>query len=518
MDGASYHKRRVETIPSSSSKKQELIKWLNAHDIPFSSNLKRPELLELVRINKEKVPFACVKIAEQYEHELSFTPPYHCELQPIEGVWAVVKDALLIGIGAVLAQKDGKDEYVVAYASRTLAPAEKNYAITELECLAIIWAVKYFRHYLFGIHFTIITDHSALKWLLNSSSETANRRLERLFQNMIMKFNIEKELNTLMRTPYLKLIPTQVYKTSPTTNKILIMNEQMYRDLVQYLDALTVLNHYNSTQKAKIRYTSAHYILQNNLLYRRTQDGFKRVILREQVESILYHLHQDLNAAHLGIDAVFEKIKELKSPFYRIGIDIKGPLPKTEQENRYIIVAMDYFTKWPEAKAIENIRAETVAKFIYEEIICRHGVPQEILSNRGTSFVNQVIDKLCENYQTKYRLTSPYRPQTNGMVECFNRTLGECIAKLVNSKNKEWDQLVDATLFAYRTKKHSTTEKDEQNPLLVRLYQLIENLETDRQEVIGIIDKEQQKQKERHDQQGISVKLKIGDKVLVKRT
>ncbi|GBB98470.1 hypothetical protein RclHR1_32370003, partial [Rhizophagus clarus] len=88
-------------------------------------------------------------------------------------------DASLIGIGAVLAQKDGKDEYVVAYASRTLAPAEKNYAITELKCLAIIWAVKYFRHYLFGIHFTIITDHSALKWLLNSSFEIANRRLER---------------------------------------------------------------------------------------------------------------------------------------------------------------------------------------------------------------------------------------------------------------------------------------------------------------------------------------------------
>uniref|UniRef100_U9UV59 Tc1-like transposase DDE domain-containing protein n=1 Tax=Rhizophagus irregularis (strain DAOM 181602 / DAOM 197198 / MUCL 43194) TaxID=747089 RepID=U9UV59_RHIID len=91
MDGASYHKRRVETISSSNAKKQNLIDWLNAHEISFSSDLKRPELLELVRINKEKVPFSCIKIAEQYEHEVSFTPPYHCELQPIEGVWAVVK-------------------------------------------------------------------------------------------------------------------------------------------------------------------------------------------------------------------------------------------------------------------------------------------------------------------------------------------------------------------------------------------------------------------------------------------
>src|SRR5687767_6932256 len=114
---------------------------------------------------------------------------------------------------------------------------------------------------------------------------------------------------------------------------------------------------------------------------------------------------------------------------------------------------MDYFTKWPEARAIPDIKADTVAKFIFEEIVCRHGVPKEILSDRGMPFVNKVVNSLCEKYQTKHRLTSSYRPQTNGMVECFNRTLGECLAKLVHSENKEWDQFVDATLFAYRTKK-----------------------------------------------------------------
>ncbi|CAB4489170.1 unnamed protein product [Rhizophagus irregularis] len=90
MDGASYHKRRVENIPTSNTKKQEIIDWLNAHNIVFSDELRRPELLELVQMNKEKVTFACVKIAKQYEHEVSFTPPYHCELQPIEGIWSVI--------------------------------------------------------------------------------------------------------------------------------------------------------------------------------------------------------------------------------------------------------------------------------------------------------------------------------------------------------------------------------------------------------------------------------------------
>ena len=268
------------------------------------------------------------------------------------------------------------------------------------------------------------------------------------------------------------------------------------KELTHYLTTLTFLEGLTNQQKTHIRKISTKYIFQHNLLYRKTKEGVRWVILRDQVETISYHLYTDLSEAHLGVDTVIGKIKEryywpqmgedvknyirscdicqwrepqqrreelipikVKGPFHRIGIDIKGPLLITLKGNRYIVVAMDYFSKWPEARAIPNCKAETVAKFIYEDIITRHGVPQELLSDRGTSFINKVIEELCENYQMKHRLTSPYRPQTNGMIERFNRTLGECIAKLVQDNHKEWDQFIHSILLAYRTKQHKATGK-----------------------------------------------------------
>src|ERR1051325_4524086 len=273
------------------------------------------------------------------------------------------------------------------------------------------------------------------------------------------------------------------------------MNEQKYNIIFNYLNTSSYPKNSTNTEKEKIKQQSTKYVIQQRQLFRKTNDGqHQRVILPDQTELILFNIHKDQSSAHLGVDATYEKLKEryywpnmyesvvqyirscdncqrrgkpnrreeLKSikvgkPFHRIGIDIKGPLSITTKGNRYIIVAMDYLTKWPEAKAIPNMKATTVAEFIYKEIICRHGVPEEILSDRGTSFINETINELCQKYQTKHRLTSSYRPQTNGMVERFNRTLGECIARLTSNESKEWDEFVEATLFAYRTKKHKTT-------------------------------------------------------------
>ncbi|HVH96324.1 MAG TPA: DDE-type integrase/transposase/recombinase, partial [Bacillus sp. (in: firmicutes)] len=224
----------------------------------------------------------------------------------------------------------------------------------------------------------------------------------------------------------------------------------------------------------------------------------------------------------------------VKGPFYQIGIDIKGPLPVTAIGNRYLIVAMDYLTKWPEAKPLKQAKAVDVAEFIFKEVISRHGVPEVILTDRGTEFNNQWVNELCRTWQTKHRLTSPYRPQTNGMVERFNRTIGECLAKL--SDEREWDENIEAVLLAYRTKKHestgftpfqliygrqailpielkvSTYRKEEMDALLGRTKEIIENNDSLKAQQRIKLLQEKRKQTQNSD------RFRIGDKVLLHQT
>jgi len=91
---------------------------------------------------------------------------------------------------------------------------------------------------------------------------------------------------------------------------------------------------------------------------------------------------------------------------------------------------MDYFTKWPIAKALKKVTAKAVSKFIYQKIICEHGCLEVLQSNQGTYFVNRVIEDLMKKFRIKHRLSSPYHPQTNNLMERFNQMLCEKLAKL----------------------------------------------------------------------------------------
>src|SRR5262249_15037459 len=134
------------------------------------------------------------------------------------------------------------------------------------------------------------------------------------------------------------------------------------------------------------------------------------------------------------------------SPFYQIGIDYIGPLNISTNRNRYIIVAMDYLTKWPEARPVKEATAKETVEFIYEDIICRHGCPGRILTDRGTHFNNQLLTNLANKFQISHLMSTPYHPQTNGLVERFNRTLIEALSKVATDHLSDWDKYIAPVL------------------------------------------------------------------------
>ena len=90
---------------------------------------------------------------------------------------------------------------------------------------------------------------------------------------------------------------------------------------------------------------------------------------------------------------------------------------------------MDYLTKWPEAKPTKEATAASSVDFVYEDIICWHGCSGIIQTDRGTHFNNQLLEKLLEKFKIEHLMSTPYYPQTNGLVKWFNRTLIEALSK-----------------------------------------------------------------------------------------
>ncbi|CAB4443573.1 unnamed protein product [Rhizophagus irregularis] len=328
------------------------------------------------------------------------------------------------------------------------------------------------------------------------------------------------------------------------------MEEDKYNEIVRNIDS------------------EQRYRIKDGLLYRMENNEDLRVIRKYEFEGLMYIAHDHELSGHFGIDATYERVKEkyywkgmrrdveiyvkscdscqrrgkpigkhelnvikVKEPFYQIGIDVVGPLPITERNNRYIVTAMDYFTKWPEARALETADAKEIARFIYEDIICRHGCPKKILSDRGSHFNNKLVELLMEEFQIKHNLSTPYHPKTNGLIERFNKTLCESLAKLNN--DKDWDLKVPGVLFAYRTKKNDSTKlkpgyliygrkmktllnlEDENVTITQRINSLIDELPSIRNQAKENIGKSQEKQKKYHDKKYKTKKnFQIGDKVL----
>ncbi|GKB01037.1 reverse transcriptase domain-containing protein [Tanacetum coccineum] len=131
------------------------------------------------------------------------------------------------------------------------------------------------------------------------------------------------------------------------------------------------------------------------------------------------------------------------------GIDFMGPF-SSSRGNKYILVAVDYLSKWVEAKALPTNDARVVVNFL-KSLFSQFGAPRAIISDRGTHFCNDKFDKVMSKYGVTHRLSTAYHPQTSGQVEVTNRGLKIILEKTVGENRASWSYKLDDALWAFRT-------------------------------------------------------------------
>ncbi|CAI5681311.1 unnamed protein product [Oreochromis niloticus] len=136
----------------------------------------------------------------------------------------------------------------------------------------------------------------------------------------------------------------------------------------------------------------------------------------------------------------------------------KDPATGEERGNCYVLVAMDYFTKWPEAYAIPDQEAETVADVLVEGMFSRFGTAETLHSDQGRNFESKVFAAMCERLGIKKTRTTPLHPQSDGLVERFNRTLAQQLAILTSEHQQDWDYHLPLILMAYRSAVQDSTQ------------------------------------------------------------
>ena len=413
-------------------------------------------------------------------------------------------DASDLGLGAVLSTRRGT---VVEYASRTLTSAEKNYATIEKECLAIVWAVRKYRHYLIGARFTLETDHKPLEWLESvKPSRAHSQRIERWSLELrAYEFNlVHRPGNTNQNADALSRKPVSLVVQLPALEKADITQVQrqdpVLTVVIEQLRKGTLPPNTQDWMKFPLRHFKqmwSQLIVHDSILCRKVKSPTMAehrlliVVPHSQRKLFLTLAHDD--SGHQGMDRTMARVSEMaywvgmgrdvadhcgrcvkcqitkaprnkpaplqpviaRKPWEMVAVDILK-VPRSIQGNQYILVAQDYFSKWPFARAIPDQKADRIVDILRDDVFTLVGPPQKLHSDQGRNFESRILGDLCRAFGVKKSRTTPYHPMGDGLVERMNRSLLSLLHAFVE-KEDSWEEHLQLLLFAYRTTKHSTT-------------------------------------------------------------
>ena len=429
--------------------------------------------------NEQDHAFNCIRTALTSQPILKY-PDFTRE-------FIIYTDASGFGIGAVLAQiqhspqTNSDEEVVIAYSSKHLNDRQAKWSTTEKEALAIIHAIEVFKPYLYGRKFTVYTDHKPLEWLMSKvepSGRLARWALKIQEYDIVIGYRTGKSnqnADSLSRIPLLS-IATLTLKTES--------------DWIQAQSCDIFCKRYKENLE-KLNLPKKEGILKDN-------QG--KIIVPETMKQLVLEINHDhMLAGHLGVAKTLLKIKRQftwpsiakdvkqyvksclqcarrkalgtsKAPLQpllpservweRIAMDVVGPLPESTEGNKYILVLSDYASRYALTIAMEDQKAKTIAFHLADKIISKYGAPEKVLTDQGTNFLSKLVEEICTLFKIKQLRTTSYHPQTDGLVERFNRTLCDMLSCYVSEEPDNWDKYLPFVTLAYNSSEQSTLKNN----------------------------------------------------------
>ena len=477
----------------------------------------------LTEMTGSKVPFQWSEKQQQafeFLKEKLTSPPLLAYPQ-FDKDFILFTDASDRAIGCVLSQKVDGQEVVVAYGSRTLNKAERNYSTVEKECLAVVHFTQEYRHYLLGRRFQIVSDHRPLMWLKGLSNPTG--RLGR-WALKLSEFDYEityRKGKLNMNADFLSRMGADVINelqvddqgmASLTTSRLKSAQnkDELCKALIAYLRRQE-LPPIHSRLRERIPLEAPNYVLRGDgvLLYngqgRRRKDkgmlegGDPTIVLPEPLRAdVLQMLHDHHTAGHLGFKKTLDKVRfrffwermytdiktyvqkcdschkvktpplrrcaplsnhtRAKYPLDRVQVDIIGPIyPRTYSGMNNILVITDEFTKFTEALVLPDQKSETVAQALVVNFLLKYGIPRTIHSDQGRNFMSKLLKEVTQIFKIDRVTGTAYHPQSQGAVERCNRILKEMIMHYVQEDPRQWDRYIPFVTHAYNTSVSAST-------------------------------------------------------------
>ena len=362
----------------------------------------------------------------------------------------IMCDASDYAIGAVLEQMKDNKPYVIYYASRTLNSTQLNYSTTEKELLVVVFALDKFRSYLIGSPIVVFSDHATLKYIL--FKKDAKPRLIRwilLLQEFAITIRDKRGVENVVADHLSRLVCDESFEsipindTFPDEQLFNISKSPWFADIANFLVTGQIPKHWNSQDKRKFLTEVKNFYWDDPYLFKYCSDQiFRKCVPEHEVSSIINFCHSEACGGHFSSKKTAAKIlqcgfywptlfkdtytfcktcencqklgsisKRNMMPLNPIivieifdcwGIDFMGPFPPSFGFV-YILVAVDYVSKWVEAILSRNNDHKTVIKFLKEHILSRFGIPRAILSDERTHFCNKPF--LMKNMESHTKLS-----------------------------------------------------------------------------------------------------------------